>query len=1008
MVGNGAQVIGRAFSEKSVTKTRSTSSTPAETPRKRKEEAKAVKKTRTAKTASPRAARPSSAAAAHRGMSLKRMFTRAGVDPFDQVKWERRTAAITGENGQIYFEQKDVEVPAGWSQLATNVVVQKYFRGALGTKTREHSVRQLIGRVVSTLTAWGKKDGYFRTEEDVQTFSAELTHLLVEQKMAFNSPVWFNVGVEKEPQCSACFINSVDDTMDSILSLAKTEGMLFKFGSGTGTNFSSLRSSREQLQGGGGASGPVSFMKGFDAFAGVIKSGGKTRRAAKMVILNADHPDIVEYIHCKATEERKAWALIESGYDGSFNGEAYNSVFFQNSNNSVRVTDEFMEAVVHDRPWHTRAITNKAVVDTYRARDLWRQIAEAAHQCGDPGLQFDTTVNAWHTSSNTARINASNPCSEYMFLDDSACNLASLNLRKFQYAPGHPQAGDVDIEALEHAVDLTILAQEIIVDNARYPTAKIGDNSHRFRPLGLGYANLGALLMSRGLPYDSDAARAYAGAVTALMGGRAYRMSAAIARDVTGPFADYPQNREPFLKVMAKHRRHVDHIDSVLCPYDLREAARTTWDEAISIGEKHGFRNAQATVLAPTGTIGFMMDCDTTGIEPDIALVKYKRLVGGGMLKIVNNTVEEALTRLGYDDAQRKGIMAHINEQETIEGAPSLRAEHVPVFDCAFRPQNGTRSIHHMGHLRMMSAAQPFISGAISKTVNLPGECTIEDIENAYMQAWKLGLKAVAVYRDGCKRSQPLSTKRRETANDRPKDTATVQTLLQRLPESTRAMLESTHNLSVDELLQHVAALANPKGPPVAVRRRLPDERRSLTHKFSIAGHDGYIHVGMYEDGSPGEIFVRMAKEGSTISGLMDSFATAVSLALQHGVPLKLLVDKFSRTRFEPSGWTGNPEIPRASSIMDYLFRWLEGKFLPEQVQGEQLEMELPVPSPESTASDGSAAPTPYIDLSQSGRSRTSWRAESDAPTCHECGTIMVRSGACHKCLNCGATSGCS
>jgi ribonucleoside-diphosphate reductase alpha chain len=964
------------------------------------------------------------AGASKKGLSLKRTFTTEGKDPFDQIAWEMRTAAITGEGGKVFFEQKDVEVPASWSQLATNVVVQKYFRGAVGTPTRERSVRQLIGRVVTTITGWGERAGYFRTAGDARIFRDELTHLLVEQKMAFNSPVWFNVGVEAEPQCSACFINSVDDTMEGILTLAKTEGMLFKFGSGTGTNFSTIRSSREALQGGGGASGPVSFMKGFDAFAGVIKSGGKTRRAAKMVVLNIAHPDIVEYIHCKATEERKAWALIDAGYDGSFNGEAYNSIFFQNSNNSVRVTDSFMEAVVHDKPWHTKAVTTGVTVDTYQARDLWTQIAEATHQCGDPGMQFDTIVNSWHTCPETDRINASNPCSEYMFLDDSACNLASLNLRKFQFPLGHNNAGDFDIQSFERAVDLTILAQEIIVDSARYPTPKIGANSHAFRPLGLGYANLGALLMSRGLPYDSDAGRSYAGAITALMGGRAYRMSAEIARDVTGPFTGYAKNRKPFLAVMEKHRLHVDYIDSALCPYDLLAAARQAWDDALDLGTQHGFRNAQATVLAPTGTIGFMMDCDTTGIEPDIALVKYKRLVGGGMLKITNNSVAEALSRLGYDETAQKAVVQFISDNDTIEGAPGLRPEHLPVFDCAFKPQNGNRSIGHMGHIKMMAAAQPFLSGAISKTVNLPSECTVEDIANAYMQAWRLGLKAIAVYRDGCKRSQPLSTSRRETANDKAGSAATaLGTLLERLPEAARAHLQSTYNLSIEDFLQHVAALANPKGPPVAVRRKLPDERRSLTHKFQIAGHDGYIHVGMYEDGSPGEIFVRMAKEGSTISGLMDSFATAVSLALQHGVPLKLLVDKFSRTRFEPSGWTGNQEIPRASSIMDYLFRWLEAKFLPEQREGEQLEMELPTPPVSSSATEagpGPAVPSPTHGLGAlnppltglfgiSGHSRNStWRAESDAPTCHECGTIMVRSGACHKCLNCGATSGCS
>ncbi len=948
------------------------------------------------------------------GLQIPRYFTERGVDPFSEVEWELRTASITGEGGKVYFEQKDVEFPKSWSQLATNVVVQKYFRGAMGTPGRERSVRQLIGRVVSTITGWGIKDGYFRTEADAETFRSELTHLLVQQKMAFNSPVWFNVGVEAEPQCSACFINSVKDTMDSILTLAKTEGMLFKFGSGTGTNFSSLRSSRESLQGGGGASGPVSFMKGFDAFAGVIKSGGKTRRAAKMVILNAEHPDIVEYIHCKASEEKKAWALIDAGYDGSFNGEAYNSIFFQNSNNSVRVTDSFMESVVHDRPWHTRAVRDGSVVDTYQARDLWRQIAEAAHQCGDPGLQFDTTVNAWHPCPSSGRINASNPCSEYMFLDDSACNLASLNLRKFQFPIGHAHAGDFDVESFERAVDLTILAQEIIVDNARYPTPLIGENSHLFRPLGLGYANLGALLMSRGLPYDSDAGRAYAGAVTAIMGGRAYRMSAEISRDHGGPFAGYEKNREPFLGVMRKHRQHVDHIDSALCPYDLLQSARAAWDEAIAVGEQHGYRNGQSTVLAPTGTIGFMMDCDTTGIEPDIALVKYKRLVGGGMLKITNQTVSEALTRLGYDTAAQKQIIDHISSQDTIEGAPGLRPEHLAVFDCAFRAQNGTRSIHPMGHIKMMAAAQPFISGAISKTVNLPSDASVEDIENAYMQAWQLGLKAIAIYRDGCKRSQPLSTSKTESKaapvhSQAAPSALPIQVLIDRLPPAVRQQLLDASALSVEDFLQQVAALSNPKGPPMAVRRKLSDERRSITHKFAIAGHDGYIHVGMYDDGSPGEIFIRMAKEGSTISGLMDSFATAVSLALQHGVPLKLLVDKFSRTRFEPSGWTGNQDIPRASSIMDYLFRWLEAKFLPDQVQGEQLEMDLPTPAVATSQTTVEAPPAlPNLSTLFGATSARAFRAETDAPTCHECGTIMVRSGACHKCLNCGATSGCS
>jgi ribonucleoside-diphosphate reductase alpha chain len=923
------------------------------------------------------------APASAKGLTLHRYFTREGVHPYDELQWELRTAAITGESGKVYFEQKDVEVPTGWSQMATNVVVQKYFRGVVGTESRERSVKQLVGRVVDTITGWGTKQGYFATDKDAAVFSAELTHLLVNQKMAFNSPVWFNVGIEKEPQCSACFINSVDDTMDSILTLAHTEGMLFKYGSGTGTNLSPIRSSKELLNGGGSASGPVSFMKGFDAFAGVIKSGGKTRRAAKMVILNVDHPDIEEFIQCKSKEEKKAWALIDAGYDGSFTGEAYASVFFQNSNNSVRVTDEFMDAVRLDRVWHTRGVITGKVVDTYRARDLWRQIAEAAWQCGDPGLQFDTTINEWHTSKATGRINASNPCSEYMYLDDSACNLASLNLRKFQ-----DDNGELDVESFKRAVEITILAQEIIVDNAKYPTPKIAENSHNYRPLGIGYANLGALLMSRGLPYDSDAGRAYAGAITALMTGHAYATSARIAREVTGPFPGYEPNRDAFLGVMEKHRRYVDRIDGAYVPYELMTAARQAWDDTLQIGREFGYRNGQVSVLAPTGTIGFMMDCDTTGIEPDIALVKYKRLVGGGMLKIVNNTVPEALARLGYDADETKRIVDYINERETIEGAPGLKEDHLAVFDCAFRAQNGKRSIHHTGHLRMMAAAQPFLSGAISKTVNLPNDCTVEDIEHAYEEAWKLGLKAVAVYRDGCKRSQPLSTAKATNADG---------TL------GGAKGSEFDLSLAPEELVLQVAAKANPGGPPVAVRRRLPDERHSLTHKFQIAGHDGYIHVGMYDDGSPGEIFIRMAKEGSTISGLMDSFATAVSLALQHGVPLKLLIDKFSHTRFEPSGWTGNPDISRASSLMDYIFRWLGMKFLPKAERSpEQLELRVDEPAvqPGHKAPAGNGVPV----VNATG----AWHQESDAPACHECGTIMVRSGACYKCVNCGATSGCS
>ena len=934
--------------------------------------------------------------AVHPGLNVRRYFTKPGDDGFTHVQWELRTAAITGENGKSVFEQRDVEVPKGWTQTATNVVVQKYFRGTVGTPERERSVRQLISRVADTITNWGLKDGFFANEESARVFQAELRHLLVEQKMAFNSPVWFNVGSEADPQCSACFINSVDDTMESILGLAKTEGMLFKYGSGTGTNLSPIRSARELLNGGGTASGPVSFMRGFDAFAGVIKSGGKTRRAAKMVMLDIGHPDIEEFVWCKAKEEKKAWTLIDAGYDGSFDGEAYKSVFFQNSNNSVRVSDDFMEAVQKDRDWTTRAVRDGSPVETYKARDLWRWISEAAWQCGDPGLQYDTTINAWHTSANTARINASNPCSEYMYLDDSACNLASLNLRKFVPTDmtGGRKAGEFDVESFKRAVELTITAQEIIVGNAKYPTERIRDNSHKFRPLGLGYANLGALLMARGLPYDSSEARSYAGAITALMTGWAYRQSAVISRDVTGPFEGYAENVEPFLGVMKKHRTHVDKIDQSYVPGEMMTAARGAWDEAITIGKEHGFRNGQATVLAPTGTIGFMMDCDTTGIEPDIALVKYKRLVGGGMIKIVNNTITEALEHLAYSDDQIKAITEYIDTEETIEGAPGLKDEHLAVFDCAFRAANGTRSIDYKGHIRMMAAAQPFISGAISKTVNLPPDATVEDFQDAYMESWKLGLKAVAVYRDGCKRTQPLSTSKTD-------------------PGMTKAGGSTA-----------IAEVPVKNGPPAAVRRKLPDERQSLTHKFSIAGHEGYIHVGLYETGEPGEIFVKMAKEGSTISGLMDSFATAISLALQHGVPLRLLVDKFSRTRFEPYGFTENPEIPRASSIMDYLFRWLGAKFVKreqEMVEAEQTAVSTPeVQRVAEVVAQGHKVEV--VDVSglkngnghsngnatHTGNGNYSFIARTDAPTCPECGSIMIPNGSCHKCVNCGTTSGCS
>ncbi|MBX5481287.1 MAG: vitamin B12-dependent ribonucleotide reductase [Myxococcaceae bacterium] len=900
------------------------------------------------------------------GMSIPRYFTTPGVDPADELAWELRTATIKGEDGSPVFEQSNIEVPKSWSMLATNVVASKYFRGTPGTHERESSVRKLVARVVDTITSWGEQGGYFATEADKVTFHAELTHLLLRQKAAFNSPVWFNVGVEEHPQCSACFINSVEDSMESILGLARTEGMLFKYGSGTGSNLSTIRSSKELLAGGGTASGPVSFMKGFDAFAGVIKSGGKTRRAAKMVILNVDHPDILEFIRCKASEEKKAWALIEAGYDGSFNGEAYSSVFFQNSNNSVRVTDAFMQAVVEDKPWQTRAVRDGRVMETMPARQIFREIAEAAHLCGDPGLQFDTTINSWHTCPETARINASNPCSEYMFLDDSACNLASLNLMHFRTIDG-----EFDVPAFKHAVNVVLLAQEIIVDFSKYPTQKIAENSYAYRPLGLGYANLGALLMASGLAYDSDAGRNYAAAITALMHGQANLQSSRIAEKM-GPFAGYAKNAEAMLGVMRRHRKAAYHIEHDGVSEELLQAARQVWDEVLASGETHGFRNAQVTVLAPTGTIGFMMDCDTTGIEPDIALIKYKKLVGGGMLKIVNQTVPQALQKLGYTAQQVTEIVAYLDKNDTIEGAPHLKDEHLPVFDCAFKPAKGTRSIHWMGHIKMMGAVQPFLSGAISKTVNMPNDATVEDIEKAYLEAWKHGLKAIAVYRDGCKRSQPLNTSKSSNAE----------------------------KAKVAELSGGVQYRTE--------RRRLPDERKSITHKFSIGGHEGYLTVGMYEDGTPGELFCVMAKEGSVVSGLMDSFATSVSLALQYGVPLKVLVDKFSHTRFEPSGFTGNPQIPIAKSITDYIFRWLALKFLPnETAQADSAEGSASgaALTEEPLETKAVAQAKPAVKASSP---RDTYLNQADAPPCHTCGAIMVRSGACYKCSNCGATSGCS
>src|SRR5580704_707192 len=998
------------------------------------------------------------------GLSFSRFFTKPGVSPYDEIEWEKRTALITDAKGNPIFEQKDVEVPKDWSVTATNIVASKYLHGTLGTPERESGVRALVTRVAETIRDWGLAQGYFKTPEDGATFHDELSHILLRQYAAFNSPVWFNVGCDRiepdsdarnwhwnpvagrvefgvtgysTPQCSACFINSVQDSLDSILTLAKTEGMLFKWGSGTGTNLSSLRSSTEGLSGGGTASGPLSFMKGFDAFAGVIKSGGKTRRAAKMVILNVDHPDIVEFIECKQKEEAKAHALVSLGYDGSHpDSDAYSSIFFQNANNSVRVTDDFMYAVIRDTDFSTKAIGDGNVMKTYKAKGLLQKISEATWHCGDPGMQYDTTVNRWHTSKNTSRINASNPCSEYMFLDDSACNLASLNLLKF--APN----GAFDVEAYRHAVDVLITAQEILVDNAGYPTEAIMRNSHDYRPLGLGYANLGALLMAAGLPYDSDAGRDYAACVTAIMCGEAYLQSSRIAEqceplspateatkknlaetnlgagigttgssnahvgtaasavqrsEASAPAQTMPGgacpgwyiNREPFLDVIRMHRASVNNINKNNVPSPLYESSKQCWDEALAHGEKHGYRNSQVTVLAPTGTIGFMMDCDTTGVEPDLALVKYKKLVGGGMIKIVNNTVPTALFKLGYSHDEADKIVSYIDATGTIEGAPHIQDAHLAVFDCSFKPAKGTRSISYLGHIKMMAAAQPFISGAISKTVNLPENASVEDIMEAYLQAWKLGLKAVAVYRDGCKKSQPLSAAGTKTANS-----------------------------SKDDLRPGAAAPPEPEdmnAPPRAVRHKLQEERASITHKFNIGGHEGYITVGLYPNGEPGELFITMAKEGSTVSGLMDSFALAVSISLQHGVPLKLFCEKFAHTRFEPSGWTSNPDIGFAKSIMDYIFRWLQLRFTGQQ----QLLFENLRPKLSGVAAQPAEEPASAIRRPDAGSHAGTGSVHAadalaglidlgDAPTCSFCGSIMTRNGSCYRCGSCGSTSGCS
>ena len=1046
------------------------------------------------------------------GLTLPRYFTVPGIHPFDKLVWEKRTARIMNSHNELIFEQAEVEVPAFWSQTATNIVAQKYFYGTVGSPERESSVKQLTERVARTIANWGQKDGYFATADDAESFYAELLHLLLHQKASFNSPVWFNVGLSPaKVQCSACFINAVEDTMESILDLAKTEGLIFKYGSGAGVNLSPLRSAKENVTGGGKASGPVSFMKGYDAFSGVIKSGGKTRRAAKMVLLNIDHPDIAEFITCKAKEEKKAYALIEQGYDPE---EAYASVFFQNANNSVRVTDAFMQAAADDQNWQTTAITTGKAMCTYKAQDLLRMIAESTHACGDPGLQFDTTINAWHTCPNSGRIDASNPClagdtligvadgrnavtirqlaeegksvpvycysheekrivirkavqprltqqhapivkvtlddgsciratpdhqfllrdgtycqaqdltpntrlmpfhslvdkergkheietcglqqnhrvvsviedgyddlynvtvedchnyaiithiagddlktaklngivvkncAEFMFLPNSSCNLASLNLMQFRQ-----ENGEFEAESFLQAVHLLIIAQDILVDNSSYPNALITANSHRFRPLGLGYTNLGAFLMARGLPYDSDAGRAEAAVMTALMCGQAYKTSALLAQ-AQAPFEGHAENRAPMLDVMRKHQQALAQIDDALVTPALLAAAQTAWQEAFDFGNAHGYRNAQVSVLAPTGTISFLMDCDTTGIEPELALIKYKHLAGGGTLKMMNGTVPEALDRLGYTEEQQQAMLQYLETHETIEGAPHLKETDAAVFDCAFPPRNGKRVIHYLGHLKMMAAVQPFISGGISKTVNVPTTITPAEIEDIYFTAWRLGLKAVAIYRDGSKQVQPLTTSRTQKEE--------------------------------------------PAFRPV--RRRLPEERQAITHKYSVGGHEGYVTVGMYEDRTPGELFLVMSKEGSTISGLMDGFATAVSLALQYGVPLEVFVNKFAHTRFEPAGFTNNRNIPLAKSVLDYIFRWLALKFSKPEDRPNVL-------TPEPKALNG--GPAVEADTIQANE-RQVFQAQSDAPPCNVCGALMVRNGSCYKCLNCGSTSGCS
>ena len=945
-----------------------------------------------------RSAAAPSVTASGAGVSVPRRFTAADEHPFDCVEWEIRDAVI-GDPARPAFEQRGVEFPATWSQNATNIVAQKYFRGRLGTPERETSVKQMIGRVAGTIAGWGREGGYFSTDADAEAFEAELTHILLHQMAAFNSPVWFNVGFEEKPQCSACFILSVEDTIESILDWNTREGMIFRGGSGAGINLSRIRGSKEHLSKGGYASGPVSFMRGADAWAGTIKSGGKTRRAAKMVVLDVDHPDVLDFIWCKAREEEKAAALRDAGFDMRLDSEHFASIQYQNANNSVRVTDEFMERAERGEEWELTARVDSSVVERVDARELLNQIADAAWRCADPGVQYDTTINEWHTCPNSGRINASNPCSEYMHVDDSACNLASLNLMKFRRADG-----TLDVEAFEHAVDVVILAQEIIVSPSSYPTEEIGRNARAFRQLGLGYANLGALLMANGLAYDSDGGRALCGAITALMTGRAYRTSAEVAGAI-GPYARYEENRDPHLHVMRKHRHAAYEIDDSVCAdAELLVAARRAWDEAVDIGAVNGYRNAQATVLAPTGTISFLMDCDTTGIEPDFSLVKFKELVGGGLMTIVNRTVPLALETIGHSQNEIEQIEAHLADSGTIVGAPGLREEHLPVFDVAV----GERAISPMGHIRMMAAAQPFISGAISKTVNLPESVSVEDIAGVYTDGWRLGLKALAIYRDGSKTAQALKTDAGEKKHE------------------------------------PVAAVAEPPRP---VRRRMPRERQSLTHKFSVGGHEGYITAGEYEDGSLGEVFLTdVGKEGSTIKGLMNAFATAISIGLQYGVPLETLVRKFAYMRFEPEGYTGNPEIPFAKSMPDYIMRWLASRYgdadlheelgiLTPEVRARKAAQEALMrgdtagpPAAETDAAEpangenggngGNGHSTPSAGAGTAKPAASALTDEPPAipaklhglelgPACAQCGGMMQRTGSCYTCSSCGNNTGC-